>query len=258
MNWRILVLIDEFEADQIVILRDTLARALDGEMETAYDLIGLGIELEECGLAEEARQAYELAVQMEPLNPEASYFYAKQFSSAVAKALFEGRSFEEYALKALESFDKVLEISPTHADALRDSSLCLSLVERFNESIERSRRWAALAPDDVTRAWDSLFQIAICLLLEGRSFDEPIRQFQLMLEMMPGVPEGEFGLCLCALIKRDDLAVAETLNLLYESDLALAEGIMSLKRIRDAGEIRYRDVARVLMSVEVDVLDQSG
>lgn len=244
----------ELDGDQIINLLNALE-----EEEDAFALIELGIALEDCGLEAEAFCAYEKAVELHPLNFEAHYSLAKWHCTTLSRVIVAGSFDEDAVRKACGSFENVLKIAPEHEDALRDYALCLGLDSKFDEAIEISGRWSLLAPDDVVRECDYLFQKGVCLIFKGGALDDAVRQFELMREKIPGIVESKFGLGLTALVRGDDLALDEALYFLGERDRALAEGLLSMKGLAGGTGIKYQDVVRALMVIEVmESSDTSG
>jgi pentatricopeptide repeat protein len=132
--------------------------------------------LYENGRYEEALQAYEKALE---LNPDDSYVWCEK-----GFTLFSLDRYEE----ALMVFDKILEPNPDDSDAWYGKGIALYGLGRYEEALQAYEKARELIPD----LFQNWCDIAAALCKLGR-FEEALQYYEKALELNPDDSEAFYG-----------------------------------------------------------------
>ena len=220
-------------------------------------LAEFGAGFDELGMEEESREAFRRALRQAPERADYHYLLGASYSTSLAVALINNQSWPEIAELALESFEQALRLEPSHLDAMIGAIDCLMLVDdgkRIDEIIELCRRWWEFVQGDPIKEADAIFKLSIVYYLEGRNEDAE-NLVSLLLEKVPEVAEPFLVKGLIS-FKRGEHGFLETINVLRAIDPVLAQSLLNLSQLQTT--IKYRDIACVLMSMEVEIVGKSG
>ncbi len=163
---------------------------------SARDLIELGRVLSETGERYEARECFERALKIEPLNIEASFYLGRAstansddfFGSVLAREHDPARLnawagiclSEALRTQALSFYDAALKEDPDYFPAAEGRAFVLAVMGRHGEAIEAYRRLASLFPES-----DRILRSLARVLAWAQRYNESLELFDELIRRSP-------------------------------------------------------------------------